>query len=84
MRTIDLQTWPRRQQYEIYRRFDHPHFSLCANVELGAFISRVKAGGFPVSAAIVYLISRAPTRSRSSATACAARKWWSMPPSTPR
>jgi chloramphenicol O-acetyltransferase type A len=59
LRTINLQTWSRRQQYEIYRRFDHPHFSLCANVDLGAFISRVKAGGFSVSAAIVYLISRA-------------------------
>ena len=59
MRTIDLQTWPRRQHYEIYRRFDHPHFSLCANVDLGAFYTRVKVGGFSVSAAIVYLISRA-------------------------
>jgi chloramphenicol O-acetyltransferase type A len=59
LQTIDLQTWPRRQHYEIYRRFDHPHFSLCANVELGDFIARVKDGGFSVSAAIVYLISRA-------------------------
>jgi chloramphenicol O-acetyltransferase type A len=59
MRTIDMQTWPRRQYYEIYRRFDHPHFSLCANVDLGAFYPRVKHGGFSVSAAIVYLITRA-------------------------
>lgn len=59
MRSIDLQTWTRRQHFELYRRFDHPHFSLCANLELGTFVSRVKAGGFSVSAAIVYLISRA-------------------------
>jgi chloramphenicol O-acetyltransferase type A len=58
MRTIDLQTWPRRQHYEIYRRFDHPHFSLCANVDLGAFYSLVKERGFSISAAIIYLISR--------------------------
>jgi chloramphenicol O-acetyltransferase type A len=59
MRTIDMQTWPRRQHYEIYRRFDHPHFSLCANVDLGAFYPRVKQGSFSIGAAIVYLVARA-------------------------
>jgi len=59
MKTIDIQAWPRRQHFELYRRFDHPHFSLSANVDIGAFYPRVKQGSYSVSAAIIYLISRA-------------------------
>jgi chloramphenicol O-acetyltransferase type A len=37
MRSIDLRTWPRREHFQLYSSFDHPHFGLCANVDLTAF-----------------------------------------------
>lgn len=58
MRTIDLQTWPRRRHFELYRRFDHPHFGMTANVDLSTFYPFVKQQKIPVTVAIVYLISR--------------------------
>lgn len=59
MRTIDLQTWPRREHYKLYNRFDHPHFGMTANVDLSAFYPYVKQRGLSITIAIVYLISRA-------------------------
>jgi chloramphenicol O-acetyltransferase len=45
MRYVDIQSWPRRKHFERYRAFDHPHFGLCANVEVTAFFPAVKKGG---------------------------------------
>jgi chloramphenicol O-acetyltransferase type A len=59
MRTIDLQTWPRRQHFDLYRAFDHPHFGMTANVDLTSFYPYVKQRGLSITIAIVYLISRA-------------------------
>ena len=58
MRKIDMQTWPRRPHFDLYRRFDHPHFSLCANVDIGATYAAVKERGTWISVAIIYLIAR--------------------------
>ena len=58
MRKIDMQTWPRRPHFDLYRRFDHPHFSLCANVDIGATYAAVKERGISISVAIIYLIAR--------------------------
>ena len=59
MRKIDLQTWPRREHYEFFNTFNHPHFNLCANVDLTRFYPFVKQYGFSITAAIIYVISRA-------------------------
>lgn len=58
MRTIDLQTWPRREHFKLYRGFDHPHFGMTANVDLSTFHPFVKQRGLSITIAIVYLISR--------------------------
>ncbi len=58
MQKIDMQTWPRRLHFDLYRRFDHPHFSLCANVDIGATYAAVKERGFSISTTIIYLIAR--------------------------
>ena len=58
MRYIDLQTWPRREHFKIYKDFDLPHFSLCANVDLTSFYPAVKQGSYPVTTAIVYVLAR--------------------------
>ena len=58
MRKIDLQTWSRRDHFEKFNQFDHPHFGLCANVDLTAFYPFVKGRDFSFTVAIVYLIAR--------------------------
>lgn len=59
MRTIDMQTWARRQQFELFSTYDSPYFGLCANVDLTAFYPAVKQRGHSLTIAIVYLIARA-------------------------
>jgi chloramphenicol O-acetyltransferase type A len=59
MRTIDMQTYPRREHFEIFSAFDQPHFNLCANVDLTKFYPGVKQRGYSFTVALVYVLSRA-------------------------
>ena len=59
MRTIDLPTWPRRQQFEFFSKHSQPHFGLCANVDVTTFYPAVKQSGCSLTIAIVYVITRA-------------------------
>jgi chloramphenicol O-acetyltransferase type A len=59
MRNIDMQTWPRREHFKLYRTFDHPHFNMCANVDLTAFYPVVKQRGISFTVAIVFFLTRA-------------------------
>lgn len=58
MRTIDLQGWPRRSHFEKFKGFTYPHFSMCANVDLTAFLPTLKKYEISPTVAIVYLIAR--------------------------
>jgi chloramphenicol O-acetyltransferase type A len=59
MRTIDMQTWSRREHFELFSTYDYPHFGMCANVDLTAFYPAVKQRGYSLTVAIVYMITRA-------------------------
>ena len=59
MRKIDLLTWSRCEHFKKFLAFDHPHFGMCANVELTKFYPVIKQSGHSISAAIVYVLARA-------------------------
>jgi chloramphenicol O-acetyltransferase type A len=59
MRYIDLETWARREHFEVFRTFDIPHFNICANVDLTTFYSFVKQHGISLNLATVYVLTRA-------------------------
>ena len=59
MRKIDMQTWSRREYFRVYSAFDHPHFSMCANVDLTTFYPAIKRRGYSITVAIVYVLARA-------------------------
>jgi chloramphenicol O-acetyltransferase type A len=59
MRKIDLQTWSRREHFKVFSAFDHPHFNMCANVDLTAFYPYAKERGISFNVATVYIIARA-------------------------
>lgn len=58
MRYIDMQTWSRRHHFRVFGSFNHPHFNMCANVDVTAFSPFVKRHGYSFTVAMVYLISR--------------------------
>jgi chloramphenicol O-acetyltransferase type A len=59
MHEVDLATWPRRRHFELFNTFDHPHFNMCANLELTAFRQHVRNSGVSFTVAFVYVIARA-------------------------
>ena len=59
MRHINLETWPRREHFEVFSTFDYPHFSMCANVDLTTFYPVLKQRGISFTVAIVYVLARA-------------------------
>lgn len=58
MRTIDLETWARREHFVKFSSFDHPHWGLCANVDVTALYEGAKRRDVPITVAIVYGIAR--------------------------
>ena len=59
MRYLDMQTWPRRRHFQLFGGFNHPHFSLCVNMDVTAFYPFVKRHGHSLTVAMVYVITRA-------------------------
>lgn len=59
MHEVDLRTWRRRQHFELFNTFNHPHFSICANLELTAFHQYVRNSGVSFTVAFIYVIARA-------------------------
>ena len=58
MRYIDMQTWPRRKHFEFFNAFNHPHFNLCANVDITAFYPAVKERDLSLTVATVYVVAK--------------------------
>lgn len=58
MKAIDLQTWPRRAHYQTFSGFDHPHFNMCANVEVTRLVPYLKESGGRFTLAVLYLVAR--------------------------
>jgi chloramphenicol O-acetyltransferase type A len=59
MRYLDMQKWPRLEHFEFFSGFDHPHFDMCANVDLTNFYLYVKREGLSFTVALVYVLARA-------------------------
>ena len=59
MRYMDMQTWSRRHHFRLFSTFNHPHFSMCVNVDVTTFYPFVKRHGYSLTVAMVYVISRA-------------------------
>lgn len=59
MRYLDMQNWPRRNHFKLYSSFNHPHFSMCANVDITAFHPFVKRNGYSFTVSMLYIITRA-------------------------
>ena len=58
MKTIDLDNWPRKEHYLFFREFEYPYFSLCADMDISAFLPLVKDKEISFTAAIMYLVAR--------------------------
>ena len=58
MRYIDMQTWSRRNHFRLFSGFNHPHFSMCVNVDITTFHPFVKRNGYSFTVSMVHIIAR--------------------------
>jgi len=58
MRVVDLETWPRRHHFAKFNGFADPRFDMCVPVEVAPFRRAFKEQGLPLTAGIVYVITR--------------------------
>jgi chloramphenicol O-acetyltransferase type A len=58
MRALDIENWPRWEHFEFFNSFNHPHFSMCANINLTKLYPFITENKFSFTAAIIYLITR--------------------------
>jgi chloramphenicol O-acetyltransferase type A len=54
-----MQTWSRRDHFKVFNAFDHPHFNMCADIDLTTFLPFVKQHNISFTIALIYIISRA-------------------------
>ncbi len=58
MKTINLDGWPRRDHYLLFKEFEYPYFSLCADIDITNFLPLIKTKEISFTAAIMYLVGR--------------------------
>ena len=75
MRTIDMASWSRREQFEMFHRSHLPYFNVCADVNVTG--TRPEESRSPRRLCICSHILR--IRSPSSGSGFAMKKSWSTP-----
>lgn len=58
-RTIDLETWPRRDHFRLFQGMDHPHFSVSLDLDVTGWRTALAASGVPFFPAAVHAVSAA-------------------------
>lgn len=58
MKTLNLETWERRDHYNHFKALDYPHFSLCANVDITEFYRFIKENNKPFFVSFLYVSSK--------------------------
>ena len=55
---IDIESWPRKAQYKLFKQMDYPHFNICANVDITEMYSYVKANDISFFRAMIFITSK--------------------------
>ena len=58
MRTIKFKNPHRQKHFEFFNQMDQPHFSLCANVDITAFLQFIKKEKLPFTPSMVFCIAK--------------------------
>ncbi len=58
MKTLDLDSWKRRMQFEFFRTMDYPHFNLCFPLDITRLLAFCRNNGLSVTHSLLYLGAR--------------------------
>lgn len=54
VKVVDMDKWKRKEHFNFFKAFDYPHFNLCANVDITAFLGYIKEKKYPFFLSSVY------------------------------
>jgi chloramphenicol O-acetyltransferase type A len=57
MKTLEFTDPHRKKHFEFFRNMNHPHFSVCANVDISGLPATLKERRLPFMASMVWLVS---------------------------
>ena len=57
-RRIDLDKWPRKSQYELFKTMDSPHFNICANIDITKLRKFIKRHDLPFYTTMIYITTK--------------------------
>ena len=55
IREINLETWPRRRQFEFFKNYDYPHFNICTNINISEAYHHSKAHNISLFKTILFV-----------------------------
>ncbi|MEK7257808.1 MAG: chloramphenicol acetyltransferase [Bacteroidota bacterium] len=58
MKIIEFNEPHRRKHFEFFRQMNHPHFSICAPVDITNLLAEIKQNNLPFMPTIVWLVSK--------------------------
>jgi chloramphenicol O-acetyltransferase type A len=58
MRIISLTDPHQKKHFEYFRTMNHPHFNICANIDITSFVGQVKFSEYSFTVSMVYVLSR--------------------------
>ncbi len=62
MHNINLETWPRRNHFQIYNAMDFPHIEICLQIDITGFWENRSRTNYPPTISFVYIINKAANR----------------------
>lgn len=65
MKTIDLDTWKRKEHFEFFYRADYAQYNICANIDITRFLQAVKANNLPFYYAMIYVATEVANQCES-------------------
>jgi len=58
MKYIDPKKWKRRKHFEFFRKFKHPHFNICTDVEITNTYGYTRKNKISISAAVLFAVMK--------------------------
>ena len=58
MKYIDMETWKRRKQYEMFREMELPHFNICSNIDVRELKGYCREKKLSFFKCMLYLVAR--------------------------
>ena len=58
MKTIDIETWKRKEHFDFFYRADYPQYNVCMNIDASGFLKFIRKEGLSFYYAMIFSVMR--------------------------